>query len=113
MFGLARGLGPGLGQLVFRPLRRVPVRFLVQLLRAHVCVHGAPAGPWCRGLVWGVYLDGGQSGVTVHACALPYHTLSPHKRQVLAALRGPLDHHKRRVRRAAYECVNRWHLLKA
>ena len=29
-----------------------------------VCVHGHPAGPTCRGLVWGVYLDGGQSGVT-------------------------------------------------
>ena len=31
----------------------------------HVCVHGSPAGPWCRRLVWGIYLDGGQSGVTV------------------------------------------------
>ena len=29
-----------------------------------VCVHGQPAGPTCRGLVWGIYLDGGQSGVT-------------------------------------------------
>ena len=25
----------------------------------NVCVHGKPAGPWCRGLVWGIYLDGG------------------------------------------------------
>jgi hypothetical protein len=31
-----------------------------------VCVHGKPAGPTCRGLVWGVYLDGGQSGVTCY-----------------------------------------------
>lgn len=31
-----------------------------------VCVHGQPAGPSCRGLVWGIYLDGGQSGVTVY-----------------------------------------------
>ena len=30
----------------------------------NVCVHGKPAGPWCRGLVWGIYLDGGQAGVT-------------------------------------------------
>ena len=29
-----------------------------------VCVHGVPASG-CRGLVWGIYLDGGQSGVTV------------------------------------------------
>ena len=32
-----------------------------------VCVHGQPAGPTCRGLVWGVYLDGGQAGITIHA----------------------------------------------
>ena len=32
----------------------------------HVCVHGQPDGPWCRRLVWGVYLDGGQSGVNVY-----------------------------------------------
>eukprot|EP01052_Picozoa_sp_SAG31_P010196 SAG31_NODE_550_length_14214_cov_3.054269_8_plen_896_part_00 len=31
-----------------------------------VCVHGLPAGPSCRGLVWGVYLDGGQAGITIH-----------------------------------------------
>ena len=29
----------------------------------NVCVHGAPA-KGCRDLVWGIYLDGGQSGVT-------------------------------------------------
>jgi hypothetical protein len=29
-----------------------------------VCVHGQPAGPTCRGLVWGMYFDGGQSGIT-------------------------------------------------
>jgi len=34
---------------------------------AHVCVHGEGAPPGsCRGLVWGVYLDGGMSGATVH-----------------------------------------------
>ena len=48
-----------------------------------------------------------------HACALPYHALAPHKRRVLAAVRAPLDHPKRRVRRAASDCANRWHLLKA
>ena len=32
----------------------------------HVCVHGQPDGPWCRRLVWGFYLDGGQSGVNVY-----------------------------------------------
>ena len=48
-----------------------------------------------------------------HACALPHHTLRPHQRAVLAALRAPLDHRKRRVRRAASACANRWHLLKA
>ena len=33
----------------------------------HVCVHGAGGPPGsCRGLVWGVYLDGGMSGATVH-----------------------------------------------
>ena len=42
-------------------------------------------------------------GCLAHACALPPHTLQPHKRQVLAALRAPLDHKKRRVRRAASE----------
>ena len=51
-------------------------------------------------------------GCLGHACALPPHTLQPHKRQVLAALRSPLDHKKRRVRRAASDCSNRWHLLK-
>lgn len=51
-------------------------------------------------------------GCLAHACALPPHTLQPHKRQVLAALRAPLDHKKRRVRRAASDCSNRWHLLK-
>ena len=33
-------------------------------------------------------------GCLAHACALPPHTLQPHKRQVLAALRAPLDHKK-------------------
>ena len=34
---------------------------------SHVCVHGAGGPPGsCRGLVWGVYLDGGMSGATVH-----------------------------------------------
>ena len=32
-----------------------------------VCVHGEPAGPTCRGLVWGVYLDGGQAGITIES----------------------------------------------
>eukprot|EP00040_Diaphanoeca_grandis_P012758 m.64584 g.64584 ORF g.64584 m.64584 type:complete len:851 (+) comp23447_c0_seq2:389-2941(+) len=32
----------------------------------HVCVHGTPAGPWCRRLVWAIYLDGCQSGVMVY-----------------------------------------------
>ena len=31
-----------------------------------VCVHGKPSNsPSCRGLVWGIYLDGGQSGVSI------------------------------------------------
>ena len=30
-----------------------------------VCVHGVPdAG--CRRLVWGIYLDGGEAGITIH-----------------------------------------------
>jgi hypothetical protein len=33
---------------------------------ATVCVHGVPRNsPSCRDLIWGIYLDGGQSGVTV------------------------------------------------
>ena len=38
-------------------------------------------------------------GCLAHACALPPHTLQPHKRQVLAALRAPLDHKKKETRR--------------
>jgi hypothetical protein len=31
----------------------------------HVCVHGVP-DEGCRRLVWGIYLDGGEAGITIH-----------------------------------------------
>ena len=31
-----------------------------------VCVHGK-GGTGCRGLVWGIYLDGGEAGITIHS----------------------------------------------
>ena len=47
------------------------------------------------------------------ACALllPYASLYPYRRKVLLALQRPLDHKKRRVRRAAARCANQWHAL--
>ena len=32
---------------------------------ADVCVHGVP-GTGCRDLVWGIYLDGGEAGITIY-----------------------------------------------
>jgi len=33
--------------------------------KSHVCVHGVP-DEGCRRLVWGIYLDGGEAGITIH-----------------------------------------------
>ena len=53
----------------------------------NVCVHGVPGGSWCRRLVWGIYLDGGQSGVQV--CGHAHFPRGVALKQPIRACHGP------------------------